>query len=98
MFRTKLTSITLSAVLGMALVGGSIASAHEGHEHWGGAEQAVKADAVNEAQLCPVSGEKISPKDLKSAYKYEYKGKTYYLCCADCLAKFVDHPEKYISK
>jgi YHS domain-containing protein len=28
--------------------------------------------------------------------KTEYKGKTYYFCCPDCVEKFNKEPEKYL--
>ena len=28
----------------------------------------------------------------------EYKGKKVYFCCADCKAKFLADPEKYVAK
>ncbi|MDA8171970.1 MAG: YHS domain-containing protein [Nitrospiraceae bacterium] len=46
-------------------------------------------------EICPVSGEKINPKDKVS---YEYKGKIYNFCCTDCLEQFKKDPEKYINK
>ena len=41
---------------------------------------------------CPVSGEDIDPK-----ITVVYNGLTYAFCCKDCLKKFNDNPEKYIS-
>jgi YHS domain-containing protein len=41
---------------------------------------------------CPVSGEDIDPK-----ITVVYHGLTYAFCCTDCLKKFNDNPEKYIS-
>ncbi|MEI6502046.1 MAG: YHS domain-containing protein [Armatimonadota bacterium] len=46
-----------------------------------------------EMAVCPVLGTTM-PKDKMTPY--EYKGKTYYLCCADCLPKFKANPEKYL--
>jgi YHS domain-containing protein len=43
--------------------------------------------------ICPVSTEDIDPE-----ITYEYKGKTYAVCCNNCLKKFKKDPEKYISK
>jgi YHS domain-containing protein len=34
----------------------------------------------------------------KKEINYKYKGKTYYFCCKDCLAKFKADPEKYAKK
>ncbi len=43
--------------------------------------------------ICPVSTE-----EADSEITYEYKGKTYALCCNSCLKKFKKDPEKYISR
>jgi len=43
--------------------------------------------------ICPVSTEEVDPE-----VTYMYKGKTYALCCNNCLKKFKKDPEKYISK
>lgn len=42
---------------------------------------------------CAVTGEKIH-KGMAAA-TMEYKGKTYYFCCPDCIGKFKQNPEKY---
>jgi YHS domain-containing protein len=34
----------------------------------------------------------------KKEINYKYKGKTYYFCCKDCLAKFKADPVKYAKK
>ena len=43
--------------------------------------------------ICPVSTEEADPE-----ITYTYKGKTYALCCNNCLKKFKKDPEKYISR
>lgn len=43
--------------------------------------------------ICPVSTEQAD-----AEITYEYKGKTYALCCNSCLKKFKKDPEKYISR
>ncbi len=43
--------------------------------------------------ICPVSTEEVDPE-----VTYTYKGKTYALCCNNCLKKFKKDPEKYISR
>ncbi len=43
--------------------------------------------------VCPVSGE-----DVDQEVTYTYNGKTYALCCKNCLKKFKKDPEKYISR
>lgn len=57
-------------------------------------------DAVTQATpvantICPVSGEKI---DEKNKVTYEYEGKIYNFCCANCIEEFKKDPEKYIKK
>ncbi|MBI5701373.1 YHS domain-containing protein [Candidatus Saganbacteria bacterium] len=52
------------------------------------------APGTTELVACPVTGEKIA-KD-KAYSKVEYKGKTYYFCCAGCPEKFMKNPEKYV--
>ena len=49
--------------------------------------------AKEEMTSCPVLGTTMAKKDMIA---YPYKGKTYYLCCPDCLPKFKANPEKYI--
>jgi YHS domain-containing protein len=47
-----------------------------------------------EQTMCPVmDGNKID----KNVF-VEYKGKKVYFCCADCKAKFLAEPEKYVAK
>jgi P-type Cu+ transporter len=42
----------------------------------------------------PVCGMTVDP--AKTAHTAEYAGKTYYLCCAGCAAKFRTDPQKYL--
>ena len=54
------------------------------------------ASAVGETleqTTCPVMGGKIN----KAIYT-EYKGKKVYFCCAGCVTKFKEDPEKYLAK
>lgn len=44
----------------------------------------------------PVCGMVVKEEDARE--KYEYKGKTYYFCCSDCLDEFKKNPEKYLNK
>jgi YHS domain-containing protein len=46
-------------------------------------------------EICPVSGEKINPKEKAT---YEYRGKIYNFCCPDYVEIFKKNPEKYIKK
>jgi P-type Cu+ transporter len=45
--------------------------------------------------LDPVCGMTVDPD--RAAGRYEYRGCTYYFCCAGCLARFKADPEKYLS-
>jgi YHS domain-containing protein len=51
----------------------------------------VKSD---EKLMCAVMPEMAAKKNIN----YTYKGKKYYFCCKDCLAKFKKEPEKYAKK
>ncbi|MFA5393359.1 MAG: cupredoxin domain-containing protein [Candidatus Ratteibacteria bacterium] len=51
------------------------------------------ASAVENPGICPVLGGKASP-----SVSYQYKGKTYYFCCAACISDFKKNPEKYLSR
>lgn len=42
----------------------------------------------------PVCGMEV--KDINSAEKLEYKGKTYYFCTTLCKIQFEQEPEKYV--
>lgn len=44
---------------------------------------------------CAVTGEEIESV-AKAAGKVEYKGKTYYFCCAGCIKKFNETPDKFV--
>ena len=76
-----------------------LAQAHSGHGH--GKTEAVQGAAPSEEavnvgnKICPVSGEKI---DEKTKTTYEYEGKTYNFCCAECIDEFKKDPAKYIKK
>ena len=41
----------------------------------------------------PVCGKKVRP---DSEYHYEYHGKVYYFCSADCRKEFEENPGRYI--
>ena len=51
-----------------------------------------KAPAKAEVK-CAVMGQKVA--DVSKATKSEYKGKTYYFCCAGCKPEFDKNPAKY---
>lgn len=49
---------------------------------------------IGDRAMCLVSNEEFT---ISSASpKVEYKGKTYYFCCAGCDTKFAADPEKYL--
>jgi len=58
------------------------------------AKAAAEAKAGDEEVVCPVMGVKM--KKSKAHSSWEYKGKTYYFCCAGCPEAFKKDPEKYI--
>lgn len=90
MFKAKLLKVTTIAVFAVALVAGAgNVFAHE-QEH-----EAKNIQAAGTAVLCPVSGEEI---ENKTDFTYDYEGKVYTLCCADCLASFKKNPEKYLDR
>jgi YHS domain-containing protein len=48
----------------------------------------------DEIVQCPVMGTKIKKKEAVSVLAF--KGKVYYVCCAECVDKFKKNPEAYI--
>lgn len=46
--------------------------------------------------ICPVTMTKITP--TTASDKIDYKGKTYYFCCAGCKPMFQKNPKKYIKQ
>jgi YHS domain-containing protein len=58
------------------------------------AKKTATAAAAIEQTVCPVmEGNKID----KNVF-VEYQGKKVYFCCADCKAKFLAEPQKYLAK
>jgi len=55
----------------------------------------AKTGATKAAVICPVTGTKLTKE--KAFETMEYKGKTYYFCCAECKPTFEKDPEKYIA-
>ncbi len=45
-------------------------------------------------KICPVSGSPVGK--MGSAFKHEYKGKIYNLCCPMCAKTFDSDPAKYV--
>ena len=53
-------------------------------------------DEIGKEYVCPVTQESFKGSALTQAA--EYKGKTYYFCCAGCPGTFIKNPEKFIKK
>ncbi len=80
---------------------------HEGHQHgmveeeYAGAVEEQEEAALEEGpievgnKICPVSSQEIKEEE---AYKFEYEGKIYNLCCKMCVKDFEKDPQKYIEK
>jgi Cu+-exporting ATPase len=51
--------------------------------------------AQGATEVDPVCGMKVDPATAK--FSHEYKGKTYFFCCAGCREKFKAEPEKVLS-
>ena len=49
---------------------------------------------VGDKTKCPVSGEEFVVR--ADSPKLEHAGKTYYFCCAHCVQKFKDSPDKFL--
>lgn len=47
---------------------------------------------MDSTRYCPVSKERL---EGDTGYTYEYKGKTYYFCCPECIEEFKKDPDKY---
>ncbi len=62
----------------------SVTAEHHHHHHEGQAGTAID----------PVCGMTVDPASAKA--RADYKGGTYYFCCAGCQAKFTANPEKYL--
>jgi len=91
--RTKLKTVTLLAIL-LSMSIGFVAGCKKKSEPTQQSETQEVAVAEIEQTICPVmEGNKIN-KDIF----VEYKGKKVYFCCPSCKKKFLQNPEKYISK
>ncbi len=49
---------------------------------------------TDETVTCAVAGNEMKKSEVKVTH--EYKGKTYYFCCAGCKKTFIKDPEKHI--
>jgi YHS domain-containing protein len=83
-----------------ALPPGTAAAAPEAKAATPGTDKpAVKAPGeatIGDRTTCPATHEEFTV--TAESPKVEYKGKTYYFCCAGCDKKFSQDPEKYLSK
>ena len=62
-----------------------------------GAAQTEESSSESAKEVrCPVMGSVV--KDPSTAQHSEYKGHTYYFCCAGCKPLFDANPEKYVGK
>lgn len=52
--------------------------------------------AVGDKTTCPVSNEEFVVE--ADTATFEYKGKTFHVCCPDCLDSLKADPEKYLGK
>ena len=52
--------------------------------------------AVGDKTICPVSQEEFLV-DADTA-SFTYEGKTFHVCCADCLGALEEDPEKHLGK
>lgn len=50
---------------------------------------------IGDTSTCPISKEEFTI--TASSPKADYKGKTYYFCCAGCETKFNADPAKYVA-
>ena len=53
----------------------------------------VAAGSKEEMASCPVLGTTMPKSQM---IPYEHQGKTYYLCCQECVTQFKQDPEKWI--
>lgn len=101
----KFTAIAVVAAAAVSLVVVSLSGCGKTKESSQGTQQKVEAGVASKVPgqaaevvlanpkpgYCPVSGEAIDGKTFVTI-----EGKTYGLCCADCIAKIKANPEKYI--
>ncbi len=52
--------------------------------------------AVGDKTICPVSHEEFVVEADTASFSYE--GKTFHVCCADCLGALEEDPEKHLGK
>jgi YHS domain-containing protein len=95
-------NLLVGLVIALLLVGGwwyfmsnSGQEVNMRHQDMAGMETQDTTDDIGENMVeCPVMGTRFP---AAQAYaKTEYKGKTYYFCCAPCEVQFKANPEKFI--
>ena len=60
------------------------------------AEKRPGEATVGDITTCPVTKQKFMV--LADSAKTTYDGKTYYFCCSECPARFLQDPKKYTSQ
>ena len=96
-------NLIVAAMLSLAVLfaGPVIFAQHTHEEHEEGEVESEHIEGTEEGPIevgntiCPVSGEKI---DEETAYKVEFEGEIYNLCCKMCAKDFEKDPQKYIEK
>lgn len=83
--KKKIYVITLFAILALSVTW----VLADNHSH---AEHQKNTESIENAQtLCPIMGKAIN-KDVF----VDHKGKRIYFCCAGCIDKFNENPDKYL--
>lgn len=71
----------------------SMSATHESAQNAAVTDGTVAGATDVHNTVCPVSGDKVE--DSKIVETYE--GKSYHLCCKDCIKDFKGNPDKYAS-
>ncbi len=92
--RKYLPPFVLVAAIGILVAGGGASTPPKQET---AAPESNPAPASSRVSIrCPVSGADAT--DAPEALRTEYKGQTYFFCCAGCKAEFEKNPEKYVSR
>ncbi|TKJ41953.1 hypothetical protein CEE36_07825 [candidate division TA06 bacterium B3_TA06] len=83
---------TLPTLLGAALLFGAVVLVG----FLAGCGSKAKTDEVTKKATDPTCGMEVTVTDETPTYEYE--GKTYYFCSADCKTKFVADPGEYMEE
>ena len=62
----------------------------------GATEQTTEGQIKEGKVQCPVMKTWFTPNEVTE--KADYKGKTYFFCCAGCKTQFEQDPEKYVNE